>query len=138
MGSQLTIVAVSYQAYRLTHSTLVVGLIGVSQLVPLLTGAIWGGSLADAKDRRKILIFTQVAMAMASAGLVVNAALSHPQVWVLFVCSGSGGWFSGDGLAGPPCRVAHVGPQRGHDERHRVADDGSADRARRRTGTRGG
>jgi MFS family permease len=95
MGSQLTIVAVSYQAYRLTHSTLVVGLIGVSQLVPLLTGAIWGGSLADAKDRRKILIFTQVAMAMASAGLVVNAALSHPQVWVLFVCSAAAAGFQG-------------------------------------------
>jgi len=95
MGSQLTIVAVSYQAYRLTHSTLVVGMIGVTQLVPLLAGAIWGGSLADAKDRRKILIGTQVAMATASTGLVVNAALPHPQVWVLFVCSAAAAGFGG-------------------------------------------
>lgn len=95
MGSQLTIVAVSYQAYRLSHSTLIVGLIGASQLVPLLAGAIWGGSLADARDRRTILIFTQVAMAAASAGLVVNAALGHPRVWVLFVCSAAAAGFQG-------------------------------------------
>jgi len=95
VGSQLTLVAVSYQAYRLTHSTLVVGLIGVTQLVPLLAGAIWGGTLADAKDRRKILVFTQVAMATTSTGLVVNAALGHPQVWVLFACSAAAAGFQG-------------------------------------------
>ncbi len=95
MGSQLTIVAVSYQAYRLSHSTLIVGLIGASQLVPLLAGAIWGGSLADARDRRTILVFTQVAMAAASAGLVVNAALGDPRVWVLFVCSAAAAGFQG-------------------------------------------
>jgi MFS family permease len=95
MGSQLTIVAVSYQAYRLSHSTLIVGLIGLGQLVPLLAGAIWGGSLADALDRRKILIITQLAMAAASGGLVVNAAMSHPAVWPLFVCSAAAAAFQG-------------------------------------------
>src|SRR5580704_4531636 len=78
LGSQLTLVAVSFQAYALTHSTLVVGLIGLAQLVPLLAGALWGGTLADAMDRRKVLILTQVAMATAVGGLVVNASLSHP------------------------------------------------------------
>src|SRR6202790_5287867 len=63
MGTQLTLVAVSFQAYALTHSTLVVGLIGVAQLVPLLAGALWGGTLADAADRRKVLVLTQVASA---------------------------------------------------------------------------
>ncbi len=78
MGSQLTLVAVSFQAYALTHSTLVVGLIGLAQLVPLLAGALWGGTLADAMDRRKVLVLTQVAMAAAVGGLVVNASLAHP------------------------------------------------------------
>ncbi len=95
MGSQLTIVAVSYQAYRLSHSTLIVGLIGLGQLVPLLAGAIWGGALADALDRRKVLILTQLAMAAASAGLVVNAALPHPAVWPLFVCTAAAAGFQG-------------------------------------------
>jgi predicted MFS family arabinose efflux permease len=95
MGSQLTLVAVSFQAYGLTHSTLVVGLIGLVQLVPLLGGALWGGTLADAMDRRKVLIVTQVAMATAVGGLVVNAALSHPAVWPLFVCTAAGAGFQG-------------------------------------------
>jgi MFS family permease len=95
MGTQLTLVAVSFQAYGLTHSTLVVGLIGLAQLVPLLAGALWGGSLADAMDRRRVLILTQVAMATAVAGLVANASLAHPVVWPLFVCTAAGAGFQG-------------------------------------------
>ncbi len=95
VGSQLTLVAVSYQAYRLTHSTLVVGLIGLVQLVPLLAGALWGGTLADAMDRRKVLILTQVAMAAAIGGLAVNASLLHPAVWPLFVCTAASAGFQG-------------------------------------------
>ena len=95
LGSQLTLVAVSFQAYALTHSTLVVGLIGLAQLVPLLAGALWGGTLADAMDRRKVLVLTQVAMAAAVGGLVVNASLAHPAVWPLFVCTAAGAGFQG-------------------------------------------
>jgi MFS family permease len=95
MGSPLTLVAVSFQAYDLTHSSLVVGLIGLAQLVPLLAGALWGGTLADAIDRRKVLLLTQMAMATAVGGLVVNASLSHPAIWPLFVCTGAGAGFQG-------------------------------------------
>jgi MFS family permease len=95
LGSQLTIVAVSFQAYALTRSTLVVGLIGLVQLVPLLAGALWGGTLADAVDRRKVLVLTQVASAAAVSGLVVNASMTRPSVWPLFVCTGAGAAFQG-------------------------------------------
>jgi predicted MFS family arabinose efflux permease len=95
MGSQLTLVAVSFQAYALTRSTLIVGLIGLGQLVPLLAGALWGGTLADAMDRRKVLIMTQLAMAAAVGGLVVNASFPHPALWPLFVCTGAGAGFQG-------------------------------------------
>jgi MFS family permease len=95
LGSQLTLVAVSFQAFDLTHSTLVVGLIGLVQLGPLLAGALWGGTLADAMDRRKVLILTQLAMATAIGGLVVNASFAHPAVWPLFVCTGAAAGFQG-------------------------------------------
>ncbi len=95
VGSQLTLVAVAYQAYALTHSTLVVGLIGLVQLVPLLAGALWGGTLADAIDRRTVLVLTQVAMATAVGGLVVNASFPHPAVWPLFVCTAANAGFQG-------------------------------------------
>jgi predicted MFS family arabinose efflux permease len=95
MGSQLTLVAVSFQAYGLTHSTLVVGMIGVGQLVPLLAGALWGGTLADAMDRKRVLVLTQVAMATAVGGLVVNASFTHPAVWPLFACTAASAGFQG-------------------------------------------
>ena len=95
LGSQLTVVAVSFQAYALTHSTLVVGLLGLAQLVPLLAGALWGGAVADAMDRRKVLIVTQLAMAAAVGGLVLNASLAHPSVWALFVCTAASAGFQG-------------------------------------------
>ena len=95
IGTQLTLVAVAYQAFRLTHSTFVVGMIGFTQLLPLLAGALWGGTLADAWDRKRVLTLTQVAMATAVAGLAVNAALDHPEVWVLFVCTAAAAGFQG-------------------------------------------
>jgi len=95
LGSQLTLVAVSFQAYALTHSTLMVGLIGPVQLVPLLAGALWGGTLADAMDRRRLLVFTQIAMAGGSGGLVANATVAHPAVWPLFACTAANACFQG-------------------------------------------
>ena len=95
IGSQLTVVAVAFQAFHLTRSTLVVGMIGFTQLVPLLAGSLWGGTLADAWDRKRVLTITQVAMALAIVGLAVNAALPHPEVWVLFVCTAAAAGFQG-------------------------------------------
>ena len=95
IGSQLTVVAVSFQAYALTHSTLIVGLIGVVTLFPLLAGSLWGGALADSMDRRRVLILAQVVMATASGGLVANANLPHPELWPLFVCTAVGAAFQG-------------------------------------------
>ena len=52
MGSQITYVAVPYQVYQLTHSPLLVGLLGVAELVPVLVLSMLGGAIADARDRR--------------------------------------------------------------------------------------
>jgi MFS family permease len=95
MGSQLTLVALAYQTFHLTHSTFMVGLLGFVGLVPLLAGSLWGGTLADAWDRKRMLTLTQFAMAIAVGGLAVNAALDHPEVWVLFVCAAASAGFQG-------------------------------------------
>jgi len=95
MGSQLTLVALAYQTFHLTHSTFMVGLLGFVGLLPLLAGSLWGGTLADAWDRKRVLTLTQFAMAIAVVGLAANAALDHPQVWVLFVCAAASAGFQG-------------------------------------------
>src|ERR1700733_282513 len=86
IGNQLTVVAISYQTYLITHSTLMVGLIGLVQLGPSLLGSLCGGSIADAVDRRLVVIGAQVALATTSAGLFLNTALGHPTLAPLFVC----------------------------------------------------
>jgi MFS family permease len=84
LGSQLTTVAVPYQVYLLTRSSLDVGLVSLAQLIPLIIGSLFGGSLADVVDRRRLLLLTQVLMASCSAGLAVNADLGAA-LWPLFV-----------------------------------------------------
>ncbi len=93
LGTQLTTVAVPYQVYRLTHSSLDVGLVSLAQLLPLITGALLGGSLVDAMDRRRLLMLAQLPPALCSAGLAVNADLGT-SLWPLFVLPALSAGFS--------------------------------------------
>ena len=87
LGSQLTTVAVPFQVYEITKSSLAVGLIGLFSLIPLIGLSLAGGAIADAMDRRKLLIATQLALGATSAVLALNAMLAHPPVWPLYVCA---------------------------------------------------
>jgi MFS family permease len=104
-GNQITVVAVPYQVYHLTHSTLDVGLVSLAQLGPLLIGSLFGGTLADRIDRRKLLVATQSLLALTSAVLAINASLGHPQLWIIFLASACAAGFSG---VDSPTRTALV------------------------------
>src|SRR5579862_7006442 len=95
LGSQLTIVGVAYETYRLTNSSFMVGLVSLVQLGPLLVGSLWGGSVVDAHDRRRVLLVTQVMLAATSLGLAVNAAVPHPMLWPVFACTAASAAFQG-------------------------------------------
>jgi len=86
-GSMVTYVALPYQVYSITHSSWLVGLLGLSELVPLLVTALLGGAIADAFDRRRTVLLTELAMVVLTASLLVNASLSQPQIWPLYVVS---------------------------------------------------
>lgn len=86
-GSMITVVAFPYQVYQLTHSVLLVGLLGVFEFAAILAVAFVGGALADARDRRNMVLGSEVALMTCSLLLAGNAALAHPQVWLLFVVS---------------------------------------------------
>ena len=77
LGSNVTMVAVPYQVYRETHSSLWVGLASLIQLPFLIAGSLWGGAYGDRYDRRALLIIGSFIAALASAALALNAALSH-------------------------------------------------------------
>jgi MFS family permease len=90
IGSQITTVAIPFQLYDLTRSTLLVGLLGIAALVPLLIVPIYGGAVADAVDKRRLLLLSDIALLVVSAGLVTNAMLPEPKTWFLFVAEALG------------------------------------------------
>lgn len=83
-GSFLTYVAVPFQIKELTGSALAVGLLGATELVPLVVCGLWGGALADAMDRRKLVVSTEMVSALLSVLLLLNALLPHPMLWPIY------------------------------------------------------
>lgn len=83
IGAQMTLVAVPAQLYSMTGSSAYVGLAGVFGLVPLLIFGLWGGALADAVDRRKLLIITVIGIVVTSSLFFVWTALGNTNVWLI-------------------------------------------------------
>ncbi len=83
-GAEVTVVAIPFQAYELTHSTAVVGLLSLVEFVPLMGMAFVGGALSDAFDRRRMVQISELGSGLAMGVLFVNALLPHPHIWVLF------------------------------------------------------
>ena len=84
IGSQITTVAIPFQLYEETGSTLLVGLLGIAALVPLLIIPIYGGAVADAVDRRRMLLLSDIALLVVTIGLLANSLLPDPHIWALF------------------------------------------------------
>lgn len=85
LGSELTVVALPFQVYILTRSSLAVGLIGLVQLGPTLLFTLYGGTLADAMDRRRVLFITQLLLLLTTATLALVTLFPHPSVWPFYL-----------------------------------------------------
>ena len=95
MGTMMTGVALPYQIYTQTHSTLMVGLLSLVQLLPLLFTALVGGVFADRYHRRLLLLISEGVLGVGSILLALNARLATPHIWVLFVVSSCMSAFTG-------------------------------------------
>ena len=84
LGSQLTLVAVSLEVYRLTQDSLYVGLLSIFALVPLIFGGLLGGSIADAHDRRTVALLASSVLWVSTAALALQAWLQVGNVWLLY------------------------------------------------------
>jgi MFS family permease len=85
LGSQAAQVALLVQAQRLTGSPLVVGTLGLAELVPLILFGLYGGVLADRFDRRALMRWCEPGLAACACLLLVNALLPRPLLWPLYV-----------------------------------------------------
>jgi len=86
LGSAFTTVAVPYQLYDLTGSTLAIGLFGAVTLVPLLVLNIVGGAIADKVERRRWIVGCQLLGLVGTTGLVLNSMLDQPNLVAIYAC----------------------------------------------------
>ncbi|MCY1137441.1 MFS transporter [Actinoplanes sp. Pm04-4] len=84
-GSFITYVTIPFQVAAITDDPLMVGLLGVCELVPLLVMAFVGGALADYLDRRLLVRGGEFALAALTGVLLVNALSHEPHLWLLYV-----------------------------------------------------
>src|ERR1700716_1910207 len=92
-GSMITVVAVPYQVYQLSHSVLLVGFLGLAELAALIGFAMLGGALADAADRRTMVLLSEAGLMVGSLLLAGNSLLSHPLIWLIFAVAALQGAF---------------------------------------------
>jgi MFS family permease len=106
LGQQMTLVAVPFQVYALTGSSLLVGVTSIVALVPLIVFGLLGGAIADAMDRRRLLLITSVGAAVTSALLALQALLpgggNLVLLWVLTA------FVSGFAAVNQPTRAAVI------------------------------
>ncbi len=84
-GDSIVAVVVPFQVFAITGSVFAVGILGLVQLVPVFVFPIVGGAAADAMDRRRLVIVTNVLLAGMSLLMALNASRSAPLLWPLYV-----------------------------------------------------
>ncbi|MGY1820542.1 MFS transporter [Geodermatophilus sp. SYSU D00079] len=95
LGQQMTLVAVPYQVFALTGSSLLVGVTSIVALVPLIVFGLLGGAIADSMDRRRLMLVTGVGSAVTSALLAVQALLpGGGNLWLLWLLTAAVSGFS--------------------------------------------
>lgn len=83
LAGQLAVVAVLYQAWEITHSPIATGAVGLSRALPMVVLGVIGGSLADAMDRRKLVLTTTVGQMVAALLLAGQAVAGLESLWLL-------------------------------------------------------
>lgn len=103
IGGQMTNYAVLLQVYELTRSSLNVGIVELANGLPMIVAAVLSGPLADAADRRKIVLIATIIQTAVSAALAAQAFTGLGQVWLLYLLVGVQGMVAG--VASPARRT---------------------------------
>jgi MFS family permease len=87
IGSQFTTVAMAWQIYELTNSALQIGLLGLVRAVPQMILLLFAGLLADAINRRKLMLFTQAGLFCVSTTLALLTFAGNASPHMLYVAT---------------------------------------------------
>src|SRR6266545_2791824 len=87
-GSQMQVVAINWHVYLLTRSPLALGMVGLFRGAPIIICSLIGGVVADAADRKRLMIMTQGVM-LGSAAILTFATLTGlKSVWPIYILTG--------------------------------------------------
>ena len=97
MGRQMLSLAIGWELYNRTNSALVLGIVGLVQVLPVIVFALFAGHVADRYDRKTVIVGAQSILAIAA---LVLTALSYvqgplPAIYAALVFIGIGSTFSG-------------------------------------------
>ena len=84
----ITYVAVPFQIKELTHSYVAVAISGVIEIVPLVIFGLYGGVLADAIDRKKLIWITEALSLLFTGILLANALMESPSIILIYIVAG--------------------------------------------------
>jgi len=82
LGQQMLTVAVGWELYERTHSALALGLVGLTQMGPMVLFTLPAGHVADNHDRKRIIILMTGAIICASLGLTLISAFRAGVFWI--------------------------------------------------------
>ena len=87
-GSQMQFVAINWHVYQLTRSAFALGLVGLFRALPIIFSSLPGGVMADAFDRKRLMLLTQTAMIVSAALLTAGTLAGMRSVWPIYILSG--------------------------------------------------
>ena len=87
LGSMITYVALPFQLKEITHSYVAVGILGIIEILPLIIFGLYGGVLADAVDRKKMIWATEAGALIIVSILLANSYLPDPKTIVIYICA---------------------------------------------------
>src|SRR3989442_925881 len=90
VGQAMLTVAVGWELYERTHSALSLGLVGLTQMVPMVLFTLPAGHIADNYNRKRLIVLTTFIIACASLGLTLISAM-HADVFWIYLCLFAGG-----------------------------------------------
>ena len=90
VGQQMVTVAVGWELYERTHSALALGLVGLTQMLPMVLFTLPAGHVADNHDRKRIIVLMNLVIACASLGLTLVSALGANVFWIYFCLFAAG------------------------------------------------
>jgi MFS family permease len=86
-GSQMQFVAINWHVYLLSKSALALGLVGLFRGVPIIICSLMGGVVADAVNRKRLMMITQSVMLATAASLAVATIFGLKSVWPIYLLS---------------------------------------------------